>query len=101
MLTTIIALILATEPAPAIGATETTHACQSSSVERPALAMPAPEWAFVLPRSERACDVTEDAVVTMAAMGFADPFADVVHEPDVVLPDGGADAPTTTEGDRR
>jgi len=91
--TTILALILAAEPAPVLGATEATHACQSPSVERPALAMPAPEWAFVLPRPERACDVTEHTEVTMAAMGFADPFADVVHEPDVVLPDGGADAP--------
>jgi hypothetical protein len=94
MLTTILtAIILAVEPAPSIGATEITHACESPSVERPALAMPAPEWAFVVV-PERACDETASAAQAMLELDI-NPF-DAVERADIELPDAGVDAPQET-----
>lgn len=80
MLTMLLLLTLSASPAQS-------YPCESPSVERPALALDAPEWAFVPVRPETACDITEHAEVTMAAMGFDDPFADYQHEPGINLED--------------
>jgi hypothetical protein len=45
------------------------HACESAAVERPAITLALPDWAFVV-RSETACDVTEGSAATMYALGI-------------------------------
>ena len=59
MLTLLLASLLSAQSYP----------CESPSVERPALAMDAPEWAFV-PLTVHACEQTADAAVTMYALGI-------------------------------
>ena len=61
MLTMLLLLTLSASPAQS-------YPCESPSVERPALALDAPEWAFV-PVTVHACEQTTDAAVTMYAMG--------------------------------
>lgn len=63
MLTFLLLLFLAQSPT----ALPVSHACESASVERPAISLALPDWAFVV-RPERACEATASAAATMYAM---------------------------------
>lgn len=71
MLTMLLLLTLSASPAQS-------YPCESASVERTALELDAPEWAFV-PLTVHACEPSTDAAVTMYALGI-DPIEPVVGE---------------------
>lgn len=63
MLTALLLLSLSQVP----DALPVAHACESASVERPAISLALPDWALVV-RPERACEATASAAATMYAM---------------------------------
>lgn len=85
MMTALLLLSLsqAPEPLPLV------HACESSAVERPALALGLPDWAFVV-IPETACDASKGAASTMFALDV-DPTEPVQSEErtdlDIYLPE--------------
>jgi hypothetical protein len=81
MLSMLLLLTLSASPAQS-------YPCESQSVERPALALDAPEWAFV-PVTVHACEETTDAAVTMYALGIdaAEPVVGEEFQGDVYQED--------------
>lgn len=63
MLTTLLLLSISTAPMTA------SHACESASVERPGLSLPAPEWGFIV-RPETACSESRSTAALMYSVGI-------------------------------